>query len=299
MKALKGMIRLVRPANALICAVSVICGGIIRGRPFTEAGKFLSCGFGSGQASTGNEAILLSAALSAALILAAGNIFNDVCDRDCDIVNAPHRPIPSGAVTPKAASVFALILAAIGMAFSVPLGARGAVVAAFAVALLAAYDLKLKRIPLAGNLAVSLLGGLAFVYGGIAGGSVERALIPATFAVLFHFGRELIKDAADIRGDRAAGMHTAATAWGIDTTCRISAVALMTLAVLTVGPFTFGLFGIGYFMAVMLGVWPILLYASIAPLRNPSERILRRTSFLLKADMPVGIIVVLAGFQGL
>jgi len=296
------MILVTRPVNALICGLSVFCGGILRGRPLEEAVKLIESFSGNGSSlwfhGESYQSALLYAVLSAALILAAGNAFNDVCDRDCDRINAPHRPIPSGMVTSVGAVIIAAVLAVLGLVLAVPIGIAGFATAASAVVLLAAYDLKLKRMPLAGNVAVALLGGLAFVYGGIAGRSVSRALVPAVFAVLFHFGRELIKDAADVRGDRVSGIRTAATVWGTDTTCRIAAAALMVLAVLTVSPFTFGFFGFGYLLIVVLCVWPVLVYASISPLRNPSERTFRRVSLILKIDMPVGIAAVLTGFQG-
>ncbi len=298
MKTLKGFFLLVRPFNVLICGLSVVCGSIICGKPFNRIIDLISFFFQPEGHLHSWEAVTCSAAFSASLVLAAGNALNDVCDLKCDIINSPRRPIPSGMVTPFSAAAFALFLAFLGLMLSLPLGIPGITVAVCAVLLLAAYDLKLKSIPVAGNLVVAVLGGLAFVYGGLAGGSVTRALLPVVFALMFHFGREILKDAADISGDVKAGLHTAATVWGKETACSLAAAILMALAVITVSPFTFGFFGIGYFLVIALGVWPVLLYASVSSVRDSSEKNLRRISGILKIDMPVGILAILAGFQG-
>ena len=300
MRTLKGLIQLTRPVNMLICGLSVVCGGILGGKPldrFWDIISFLFTHINTNLQSW--ELRTLSGAVSASLILAAGNAFNDVMDLHCDKINIPHRPIPSGMVTPAKAVIFAVILALAGIILSLPLGIPGITVALCAVALLAAYDTKLKGVPLAGNITVAILGGLAFVYGGIAGNSIGRALLPAAFSAFFHLGRELLKDAADERGDLSSGLNTAATTWGKETACLFASTVLMILAVFTVSPFTFGFFGVSYFLVITVGVWPVLLYASVSPLRDSSEKNLRRISRLLKMDMPVGIIAIIVGYQGL
>lgn len=298
MKSLKGLFLLTRPVNAFICALSVFCGAILGGIPLERTLEFMSV-FSSQTAGIFQSWQLrtLSGALSASLILAAGNVFNDVRDLKTDSINTPFRPIPSGMVSMHAAVIFAVILAVSGLIFSFPLGKYGISAAFFAIVFLAAYDIRLKGVPLAGNTVVAGMAGLAFIYGGIAGDAVERSMLPAVFAFLFHLGRELLKDAADVEGDRASGIRTAATVWGEEFACRFAAVILTVLAIAAFAPFTFGFFGIGYFLVIMLGVSPVLLYSSVSVIRNPSERNLRRISAILKLDMPVGIAAVIMGFS--
>ncbi|MFC1538889.1 geranylgeranylglycerol-phosphate geranylgeranyltransferase [Candidatus Latescibacterota bacterium] len=298
MKSLKGLFQLTRPVNAFICGLSVFCGAILGGNPFTRTTEFLALfSFQTSLHINMWQVRTLSGVLSASLILAAGNVFNDVRDLKTDRINTPHRPIPSGMVSLPAAMMFALVLAVSGLILSLPLGLWGIAVALFAVVTLAAYDILLKGVPLAGNTAVAGLAGLTFIYGGIAGHAVERSVLPAVFAFLFHLGRELLKDAADMEGDRSADIKTAATVWGKEPSCRTAAALLMALAVITISPFTFGYFGFGYFVIIALGVWPVLIYSSVSALRNPSENNLRMISTILKIDMPVGIVAVIVGFM--
>ena len=293
---LKGFIQLTRPVNTIICALSVFCGGIIGGKPLDYVNEFVAdIIYGEIPLWT---ARVCFAALSASFILAAGNAFNDVCDLSCDRINAPKRPIPSGTVSTYAATVFAVILASAGIALSIPLGLPGITIALFAVVMLTAYDMKLKSVPLLGNTVVACLGGLAFIYGGIAGGSGLRSLLLAFFATLLHLGRELIKDSCDIQGDSIAGIRTAATKWGAFFTCRLAALVLVILAAATALPSISGYFGLVYITIIVMGVWPALIYSIIVSLKSPSAINLSTAASVLKIAMPVGIAAVLAGFQG-
>lgn len=292
-----GLYRITRPGNVLVCALSVFCGGLIGGKPLNlleDAVRSLLAGGGM----PGWCVRVIFASLSAALILAAGNVFNDVRDLRADRVNTPGRPLPSGLITPRTASIFAGSLAFAGLLLSLPLGFTGLAVAFSASALLAVYDMKLKGVPLAGNILVALLGGIAFLYGGLAGGAMIPALIPAIFATLFHLGREIIKDAADLRGDRAAGIRTIATEYGARPSAAIAAGVFFLLAIASIFPAACGRFGFGYLSIIALGVWPVLAYVTASSLIHPAEEHLRRMALILKIDMPVGVLAVLAGFQG-
>ena len=287
--------RIIRPGNVLVCALSVFSGGLLGEKPLERLSGFfpsLETGLDSWAAR------LLCAAVSASLILAAGNVLNDVRDLDTDRINAPHRPLPSGMLTGTEACLLAALLAIAGLLLAIPLGSTGMKIAFSAVVILTFYDLKLKRIPLAGNLAVALLGGLAFAYGGFAGFSLLQSLIPAIFAFLFHLGRELVKDAADVRGDSLSNIRTAATLLGVRAALLLSALVFTILAVVVVLPAVYLWFGCGYLAMIALGVWPVLIHVMVSSLRNPSEDNLRRLAALLKLDMPVGVMAVLAGFQG-
>ncbi len=297
MKSIAGFLHITRPGNALLCALTVFCGGLLGDKPFTLLGGAIHSLI-QGEGIPSWMMRVLFASLSAALVLAAGNVFNDVRDVRADRVNTPHRPIPSGLLSSHVATLYAAGLALAGLLLAIPLGIKGMAVALAAILLLVLYDVKLKGVPLAGNLLVALLGGLAFLYGGIASGAVMPALIPAVFSTLFHLGREIIKDAADVRGDTQAGIVTVATLRGAHTAAAISALSFFLLAIAAALPAAYGKFGLGYLLIIALGVWPVLAYATASSLIHPYEDNLRKISRLLKFDMPVGVMAIVAGFQG-
>ncbi len=288
MRAFAGFMRLTRPLNMVICAVSTTVGALLAGPPLAIAADPPS-GWGMRT---------LAAALSSALILAAGNTFNDVRDLETDRINAPGRPLPAGDVSPRAATVLSAVLALGGCISAVLLGPAGVTVAVSAVALLACYDMFLKRVPFAGNLAVALLGGLAVVYGGIAGHAVPRALIPAAFAVLLHLAREIVKDAADEPGDRAAGIKTVATVSGIRTAGTLAKTLLLLLCLVVFIPAATGYFGPGYLAVIVIGVMPPLVFALFLLHFGAAKSHMERASMALKIAMPAGIVAILVGFQG-
>ncbi len=298
MRQFAGLIRLTRPVNMLICGISVVAGGSLGGPPLTRLGDLGIQLFSDGPGGLFEwQWRTLLAAVSLSFVLAAGNVFNDVRDIECDRINAPSRPLPSGLVSPRTAGVFAAFLAILGLLAAVPAGLDLLAPAMGAVILLFWYDFTLKRVPLAGNIAVAVLGGFAFLSGGMAGYAPVEALVPAVFAFLYHLGREIIKDGADLPGDTAAGIRTVATVRGIGTTGWIAAAVLMLLAVAILVPFAAGWFGIPYLAMMALTVYPLLAWCIIHLFRVKSPEHFNRLSVILKAGMPAGILAVLIGFQ--
>ncbi len=291
MKTASALIRLTRPANMAICAVSAATGALLGGKPLEQ---FLAL-FHADNIDSLHR--ILAAAASSALILAAGNVFNDIRDIETDKINAGHRPLVTGAISSGTAAILAVALALAGLAAAIPLGIPGISIAVSAVLLLSAYDIKLKGVPFAGNIAVSLLGGLAFVYGGVAGGCVTASFLPAVFAFLIHLGRELVKDAQDFEGDKAASIRTAATVFGVRTACSTAVFVLSVLGLLTLAPYALGYFGKSYIGIIALAVWPELGYAMKICLKENTPANLKRASQLLKLAMPFGLVAVLAGFS--
>lgn len=75
----------------------------------------------------------------------AGMALNDWADREEDAVDRPHRPIPSGRVTPAAALAAAATLTAAGLALAARAGRPALAVASGLAATVWAYDLHLKH----------------------------------------------------------------------------------------------------------------------------------------------------------
>ncbi len=240
MQKLFGVLSLVRIHNCLIAGAGVWIGGYICSRTFYDSSIFLP-------------------ALAIGLICGAGNAFNDYCDIEIDRINRPSRPLPSG-VAPSWLAIFIFltfnIFAVILASFC---GIRILIPAIVYIAALLAYNLWLKRIAFVGNLLVAILGGGAFLVGGLAVcpesiGAVPGPLVPAIFAFLFHFGREILKDIADHRGDKEFGRKTVpeimSLKWGMSIVASIYAV----LIVLTVISVFYHWFHIGYAIVVLVFV---------------------------------------------
>ena len=202
---------LARPPNCALTAVSVWVGALASGHPHATAG-------------------VAAAAAAAAAVAAAGNGLNDVLDLPADRVNRPDRPLPSGRLSPAAALVLSATLGAAGLGTAFVVGLAPGVIAFAVAAGLALYNWWWKRLGLAGNLLVGLLAAATFPYGAVAAGGGGRWWVPAAFALVYHLGREILKGAEDVEGDRVHGVRTFAGVHGTRTAARVAAALLAVTA---------------------------------------------------------------------
>ena len=269
-------IQLTRPLNALIGFVSVCVAAFVAGsiQPLWKVGL---------------------ASTSVMLILAGGNVVNDLFDVAIDRINNPTRPLVAGTVSSGTAWVLAVLLFGIGMASVWGLGPAMFGIAGLAVGLLVLYSAKLKRTLLWGNLTVSFLGGLVFVYGGMAVGKVRGAAVPAILAFLFHLGREILKDVEDRTGDGAAQANTVAVRFGAKGAFGLATGVFGMLILVTPLPFLFKLYALPYLLMVLVGVDAVLVYVVWSIWRDGSRRNLARLGRVLKVDMLVGLMAIVLG----
>lgn len=268
--------RITRPVNVFITALSVFIAGVI------SAPNWLS-----------EILVLLLASFSAAMIAAGGNAFNDYCDRELDRHQKPHRPIPSGQVTPKAALGVTALCFLVGFAIAIALGGVMVLIASWAIFLLLFYSWRWKRTPLLGNVAVAFVAALAFIYGGAAVHAASVAVWAAGLAFFFHLGREIVKDMEDCSGDAAASAKTFAVHFGLAAAGRLAALTFFVLIAFLPLPYLLGPFSILYLYAVLIGILPLLILAVVWLWRWRQPGQLHRLSTLLKADMFIGLAALL------
>ena len=237
---------------------------------------------------------------AAFLACAGGNALNDILDLEIDRINRPRRVLVRGALSRR----YALWVATTAMAASILIAAFSdlevLIVVLSASALLALYNLKLKRWPLIGNAAIGILAGMTFIAGGLAV-APERTfdlpgpLIPAVFAFLMHLVREIVKDIEDIGGDRAVGIVTLPQIVGYRFAAGIAFVLFIALALLSLVPLLAGWFGRIYGLIVIFIVdLPIALLLFFIWL-DQSRRLLSAGSFCLKLAMIVGVVALVLG----
>lgn len=278
---LSGLVRLVRPLNVVMFFAGVALGGLLAAGPSAFVGD-------DGWA-------LALAMLSAACIGAGANAINDVFDVAIDRVNRPSRPLPSGVVTVGAARSVWAVSAALGIGLSAFLSLVHLGIATFSVLLLYGYSARLKKTPLAGNLAVALVLGLAILYGGLAVAPSGWGVLflGAGFAVGTTLAREVAKDIEDAVGDATEGARTLPLVAGPNVA--IGVAVGVTAATLAAFPLALPA-GLGAdFFLLALPAAGLLLAAIWALLRASGQRLERdaaRASLLLKAAMIAGILAL-------
>ena len=271
LKSLLTLLEITRPQNCLITFLSVVLGGWLGAHALT--------GF------------LLTAAISASLLMAGANALNDLWGVSSDRINHPGRPLPSNRLSTRAVRVEAVTLLVLGCLTTLPLSPPAPGIALLACAILVLYNGILKNVPLAGNLMISLLCGTAFLFGGYAVGQPGPALIPAIFAVFFHFGREILKDLQDLQGDRHVESSTLPIWAGERAAGAAVAATFLVLIAVTLYPFLSGIYGSIYLFLVFCLDF-LLLYVVFEVWRSHSADHLRWLSHLLKAGMILGLLSI-------
>ncbi|MFJ1827159.1 SCO3242 family prenyltransferase [Streptomyces sp. NPDC088178] len=134
---------------------------------FTVPGDALAGAAATGLRPDRGTALAVGASLC---LYEAGMALNDWADRDEDAVDRPHRPIPSGRISPGAALAAAGALTAAGLGLAARAGRPALAVATGLAATVWAYDLRLKHTP-AGPAAMAAARGLDLLLGATATGA--------------------------------------------------------------------------------------------------------------------------------
>ncbi|NND31870.1 MAG: UbiA family prenyltransferase [Saprospiraceae bacterium] len=170
--------------------------------------------------------LLVMVVLATLFIMAGGNVINDIFDITADRYNRPHQRYVTRTISISGARRFYYLLCVLALvtSFLVYLKSRNSVLIVILVVtmiVLYLYSSHLKKIPLAGNLTVSILCALtlwlipiAFEFSNSIGRLPDELInllsFLSLFAFLLTFIREIVKDRIDITGDRMAGVMTLA-----------------------------------------------------------------------------------------
>ena len=212
------LLRITRPGNVLLSALALVAAG------------FVAVGPGALPQAAPQLALAAAAAM---LCVSGGNTLNDWFDRETDRTNHPQRVLPRGELSPRTALNWARLLLlmgllAAGLLLDNPLPLA---IAAVAIALLLAYELRLKATGLPGNAIVGLLAGGLFLYGGAATGTPGATLWLAGLAALATLSRELLKDVQDLAGD--SDRRTLPARIGPAATLQLATVVLLLAVALS------------------------------------------------------------------
>ena len=161
------------------------------------------------------------AAGAAAVLNAASNGLNQICDLENDRINKPHRALPSGKMTLGRAWAFVAVTYAAALVMVAAVNRETFAIYAIAALATVAYSappVRLKRHPVGSNLIIALIRGALLKVAGWAAvstvlASVEPWYIGSIYFV-FLLGATTTKDFADIEGDRAAGCITLPVRFG-------------------------------------------------------------------------------------
>lgn len=147
----------------------------------------------------------------AGLVLAFGNVVNDLFDQRADQRSKPWRPLPSGRITRWGAGYVATFLVVAALAGGAVLGWGLLGFVGLMLVLAFAYSARLKRVPLVGNLAVAVQVGSTILFGALVAGSPRGVTFAAAgLLLLYSLSLEVAKTLEDREADGAVGVITVA-----------------------------------------------------------------------------------------
>lgn len=269
-----GPLALLRPGNGVVAAAAVAAGAIAAvGRPALDGPLLVNVSLGAG---------------AAFAFIGAGNALNDYLDRDIDKKGHPDRPIPSGRVSPQGARNLSAALFVVSLALGALISWAALVAVAGLAGLMLAYEWRLKALGFGGNLAIGVLSGATFAFGGLAVGNPAPTIVLSALGIVASTGREVAKDIEDMAADE--GRRTLPQRVGAHRAAEVSAA--FTWAAVCLSPFPFvpmAVLGWPYLAAIGLAD-AIFIYAAKVVRESPS-----RSQQLSKAGMGLATLAFALG----
>ncbi len=208
-------------------------------------------------------------------------ILNDYFDIEVDKVNAPHRPLASGLISPAEGLYLTIITTLIGLTVSLFIGWSAVFIYITFFLIGFIYNWKLKEKGLLGNLLVSSSVAITLIFGGIVVGEPWNKVVwlISMMVFLFNLGEEIASDVMDMEGDKKRNVKSIAILIGKKNAFRISAALFILMVVLSFLPFLWNQLGIGYLIIISITDM-MILYFVVKLLK--SQTIIAGRSFIRK-----------------
>jgi geranylgeranylglycerol-phosphate geranylgeranyltransferase len=231
------------------------------------------------------------------LAAAAGNVINDIFDIEIDRINRPERVLVKGDLTKKSAANYYY-----GLVIGSLISAAIAGLASFAIIsgihlLLFIYSKHLKRRVLVGNICVSFLTASAFLYAGILCGKIGVAFTFSVFAFLITLAREIIKDIADIEGDKALGLNTLPITSGKKAARNVAVMISGLLGLSMYPPVYFHIVNEKFAIMAVTLLIPLIVISVLLLYTKEWEKRLRLVSHIQKAIIIIGLFAIAIGYH--
>ena len=277
MKYLLGYIMIIRPLNVFLGGLTILISSLI----IKYEGPAIS--------------VILPVFVVMFFTIGA-NTLNDYFDYEIDKINRPDRAISSGLVLRNHALILSLFSLVVGVLIALRLNKDSQLLSiGVSLPLIIAYNVKLKNYPLIGNIIVSLILAMSFIYAGLVFEKTEPLIIPALLAFGLTLIREIVKDLADIKGDKSAGLMTFPIVYGKKKTIILCTILSLFLGIGSFIPFLTGYYNTFYGISLILMVEIPLAVVVISLLNKPVILTAKRGSKLLKFCTLGGLFSIYIG----
>ncbi|MEB3756666.1 MAG: UbiA family prenyltransferase [Desulfurococcales archaeon] len=277
----RGYLALLRPTNCIMIGFAVIVGaGIAAGKNLLSV-----------------ELIrLVSGFIVGFSFCAVSMIVNDIYDVEIDRANKLDRPLVTGKATISGAYKLSILLGIIGLIFSAITGLLTFIVAIFSIAVGVYYNAKGKKLGFPGNVMVAYNIGIPILYGALIVEKLTWTIMVYWLMVfLTGLGREIVKDIADIEGDKIKGVESLPITHGERYSSIIAVTTYITAILLSPIPIILGdINDFGYGIPVLI-TDSLLLYSIKVILENPNRVNAMKHKKIVLLAMMSGLVGFLLG----
>ena len=212
------------------------------------------------------------------------NTMNDILDLKTDNINHPNRVLNQEKITKPEAKIICCLSLIISIALSVFLNGLYIKIFLYIILLLLFfYNIFFKKIAIIGNFIIALLLSNVFVFTEmLLTNKIDKLIIPSILAFTLSFIRENIKDLHDIKGDRLQAMKTLPIVLGIEKSCYFVSILILISGVIFLFPYLNGLYGIKYFISLLIFIEIPLLYSVFLLLNYQTIKTFKQLTNLYK-----------------
>ena len=277
MKDIYNYFLLIRPLNVLVSGLAMIISAAILD-------------------SLDQKLMVTLIALVVMTYTAGANSINDVLDFEIDKVNCPSRPIPSNNIKRNKALIFSFFLFFVGSVLSLQLPPNAYFLSiVVSMPLMVIYSTHLKSKPLIGNIAVSFIIGLSFIFCGTALGNVYPMWTPGLLAFSLTLIREITKDIADLEGDQIAKYNTYPIQQGIKGAIKLISLLSLVVCLVALIPYFNNTYNNWYLIILVIGVEIPLIIIVFLFIKNPTISSAILSSKILKFSTIMGLSAIYTG----
>lgn len=225
--------------------------------------------------------------------LIGGNIINDYYDYNIDLINKPQSPLASHFISLQIAYRIGFSLLIFSFILSLIFSIYAILISFLTFIILFVYTTKLKNTPLIGNIVISLLVGLIFLFTELV---LTNQLLNSwpcfILSFILNFCREIIKDMEDIEGDKINNITTFPVVFGFQFSKYLLIFSILLFIVVSLSPIISQYFTTMYFILLLFVHIP-LFYIIILLFDDLTSKGCRRVSNLIKMIYAYGLLIIL------
>lgn len=190
--------------------------------------------------------------------------------------------------------MYSLALFAVGIVLAFFIGLIPGIIVISSSILMIYYAYSLKKKFLIGNIVISFLTGLSFVFGGVVVGEITVSILLGFYAFLMTMAREIVKDMEDVEGDKIEGARTLPIISGLRISSILAGFFMIFASLSSPILYFIGIFTVFYlpllFIAIILFLW-----GALSILKDQSVKNTAKVSKRLKIGMGITFLAFAAG----